>query len=155
MRREHCAGERRIGARVVLEPRDSRAHAAAGCGGFAAPPLGAGKRSQGAARVTAHEKTRAEVGEKRGVGGAVLRARHVRLRGGAESGLVGRAFATDRNREALSNPVYAEKVKAAIPMHFAGAPEDAAGAALLLASEAGRYITGATLLVDGGLGLPG
>lgn len=65
------------------------------------------------------------------------------------------AFATDRNREALSNPVYAEKVKAAIPMHFAGAPEDAAGAALLLASEAGRYITGATLLVDGGLGLPG
>lgn len=65
------------------------------------------------------------------------------------------AFATDRNREALSNPVYREKVNAAIPLHYAGAPEDAAGTALLLASDAGRYITGATILVDGGLGLPG
>jgi NAD(P)-dependent dehydrogenase (short-subunit alcohol dehydrogenase family) len=63
--------------------------------------------------------------------------------------------ALNRLREALANPVYVEKVKAAIPMHRMGTPEDAAGAALLLASEAGRCITGATLSVDGGLGLPG
>ena len=65
------------------------------------------------------------------------------------------AFATDRNAAALSNPVYREKVLNAIPMHDTGRPEDAAGAALLLASDAGRYITGATIMVDGGLRLPG
>ena len=64
-------------------------------------------------------------------------------------------FATDRNAAALNNPVYAERVKAAIPMHDYARPEDAAGAALLLASDAGRYITGSTILVDGGLRLPG
>lgn len=64
-------------------------------------------------------------------------------------------FATDRNREALADPVYGPKVLGAIPMHFAALPEDAAGAALLLASDAGRYITGSTILVDGGLSLPG
>ena len=82
-------------------------------------------------------------------------ARQVAAEGITVNNISPGAFATDRNREALSNPVYAEKVKAAIPMHRAGAPEDAAGAALLLASDAGRYITGATLMVDGGLGLPG
>ena len=65
------------------------------------------------------------------------------------------AFATDRNAAALSNPVYREKVMNAIPMHDTGRPEDAAGAALLLASDAGRYITGTTIIVDGGMRLPG
>ena len=64
-------------------------------------------------------------------------------------------FYTDRNRECLADPVYGPKVKAAIPMHDYARPEDAAGAALLLASDAGRYITGATIAVDGGLSLPG
>ena len=64
-------------------------------------------------------------------------------------------FYTDRNKECLGDPVYSPKVTAAIPMHDYAMPEDAAGAALLLASDAGRYITGATLMVDGGLCLPG
>ena len=64
-------------------------------------------------------------------------------------------FYTDRNKECLADPVYGPKVTAAIPLHDYAMPEDAAGAALLLASDAGRYITGATITVDGGLGLPG
>ena len=64
-------------------------------------------------------------------------------------------FLTDRNKNALSNPQYSELVKAASPMHDYAMPEDAAGAALLLASDAGRYITGSTIVVDGGLSLPG
>ena len=64
-------------------------------------------------------------------------------------------FFTDRNKECLADPVYGPKVMAAIPMHDYAMPEDAAGAALLLASDAGRYITGATIVVDGGLSIPG
>lgn len=61
-------------------------------------------------------------------------------------------IATDRNADALSDPDYAAKVRAAIPCGFFGEPTDCAGAALLLCSDAGRYITGQTLFVDGGLG---
>ena len=64
-------------------------------------------------------------------------------------------FYTDRNKECLADPVYGSRVTAAIPMHDYAMPEDAAGAALLLASDAGRYITGATIMVDGGLSIPG
>lgn len=39
----------------------------------------------------------------------------------------------------------------ATPLGRLGEPEDIAGAALLLASSAGRYITGQTIVVDGGV----
>lgn len=60
---------------------------------------------------------------------------------------------TDRNTDALTDPDYAAQMKASIPAGFFGEPEDCAGAALLLCSEAGRYITGQKLYVDGGMGL--
>ncbi len=63
-------------------------------------------------------------------------------------------FLTDRNREALADPVYGKAVTDVIPLHRYAMPHDAAGAALLLCSDAGRYITGTTILVDGGLSLP-
>lgn len=57
---------------------------------------------------------------------------------------------TDRNVEALSDPAYAEKVRASIPVGFYGEPEDCAGTVSLLCSEEGRYITGQSIFVDGG-----
>lgn len=60
---------------------------------------------------------------------------------------------TDRNTEALADSAYADKVRASIPLGHFGEATDCAGAALLLCSEAGRYITGQNLYVDGGMGL--
>lgn len=57
---------------------------------------------------------------------------------------------TDRNAEALSDPVYAQKVRDSIPVGFYGTPEDCAGIVRLLCSEEGRYITGQNIFVDGG-----
>ena len=82
-------------------------------------------------------------------------ARQVAADGVTVNNLCPGVFFTDRNRECLGDPAYARKVTDAIPMHEYAMPEDAAGAALLLASDAGRYITGATIMVDGGLSLPG
>ena len=80
-------------------------------------------------------------------------ARQVAAEGITVNNLCPGVFYTDRNKKALSDAEYARRVTDAIPMHEYALPEDAAGAALLLASDAGRYITGATILVDGGLSL--
>ncbi len=82
-------------------------------------------------------------------------ARQVAAEGITVNNLCPGVFFTDRNKECLADPVYGPKVTAAIPLHDYALPEDAAGAALLLASDAGRYITGATIMVDGGLSIPG
>ena len=60
---------------------------------------------------------------------------------------------TDRNVEALSNPEYAKKVMESIPIGFYGEPQDCVGIISLLCSEAGRYITGQSIFVDGGKGI--
>ena len=60
---------------------------------------------------------------------------------------------TDRNVEALSDPDYAKKVSDSIPAGFYGQPEDCAGMVSLLCSDAGRYITGQSIYIDGGKGI--
>ena len=63
------------------------------------------------------------------------------------------AIATGRNEEALSDGAYKKAVEGNIPLGYIGEPQDCAAAALLLCSDAGRYITGADYFVDGGLSL--
>jgi NAD(P)-dependent dehydrogenase (short-subunit alcohol dehydrogenase family) len=64
------------------------------------------------------------------------------------------AIATARNETVLADAAYRGKVLAKIPLGYVGQPQDCAGLAVLLCSEAGRYITGQDLFVDGGMGLP-
>ena len=47
------------------------------------------------------------------------------------------------------------KVEAATPLARIGDPDDIAGAAVFLASDAGRFVTGQTLVVDGGVTITG
>ncbi|MBP86974.1 MAG: hypothetical protein CMJ64_09700 [Planctomycetaceae bacterium] len=49
-----------------------------------------------------------------------------------------------------NNPVRAAKVLERVPLGRWGEPEDVAGAALFLASDASRYVTGHTIPIDGG-----
>jgi 3-oxoacyl-[acyl-carrier protein] reductase len=58
-------------------------------------------------------------------------------------------FVTDLNRDYLTSEA-GDKVKRAIPAGRFGEAGDLDGALLLLASDAGRYIAGATIVVDGG-----
>jgi NAD(P)-dependent dehydrogenase (short-subunit alcohol dehydrogenase family) len=50
----------------------------------------------------------------------------------------------------LEDPTAAARAVAGIPLRFAGEPEDIAYAAIYLASDEARYVTGAALVVDGG-----
>jgi NAD(P)-dependent dehydrogenase (short-subunit alcohol dehydrogenase family) len=60
---------------------------------------------------------------------------------------------TDRSRARLTDPAYVQTVLSWIPAGSIGQPSDCAGAALLLCSDAGRYITGQSLFIDGGMSL--
>jgi NAD(P)-dependent dehydrogenase (short-subunit alcohol dehydrogenase family) len=58
-------------------------------------------------------------------------------------------FSTEMNREFLSSPQGEAMIKR-IPQRRAGDPGDLDGALLLLASDASAYMTGSTIVVDGG-----
>jgi 3-oxoacyl-[acyl-carrier protein] reductase len=53
-----------------------------------------------------------------------------------------------------SGPKYSEKMQASIPLRKLGTVEDIGNAALFLATDEAAYITGQTIIVDGGQILP-
>ncbi|WP_448659125.1 SDR family NAD(P)-dependent oxidoreductase [Sphingomonas sp. CJ99] len=59
------------------------------------------------------------------------------------------ATLTPRTAGVLSDPDYAARVLANIPAGRFGTPEDMVGAALMLVGDAGAYINGQTIFVDG------
>ena len=64
--------------------------------------------------------------------------------------MVFREEETDLNRDFLKGAAVQPLVKR-IPLRRLGEPSDLDGALLLLVSDAGRYMTGSIVVVDGGL----
>jgi NAD(P)-dependent dehydrogenase (short-subunit alcohol dehydrogenase family) len=60
-------------------------------------------------------------------------------------------FRTEQNKVLYDNQEWLEYLKDRIPVKRPGQPNDLDGAVVFLASEESRYITGQTLLVDGGI----
>ena len=69
---------------------------------------------------------------------------------GMTCNIIAPGFIISYMTDALSEPIR-NKIKESIPLGFFGEPKDIAEAALYLASEAGRYVTGQVLTVDGGM----
>ena len=57
---------------------------------------------------------------------------------------------TDFARGLWENPVIHEQYTKTHPMRRIGEPDEVAGAVIMLASDAGKYINGKTIIVDGG-----
>jgi NAD(P)-dependent dehydrogenase (short-subunit alcohol dehydrogenase family) len=60
-------------------------------------------------------------------------------------------FKTAQNRVLYENPEWVDYLVDRIPLKRPGQPDDLDGAVVFLASDACQYITGQTLLVDGGI----
>ena len=60
-------------------------------------------------------------------------------------------FKTEQNKVLYENQEWVEYLVDRIPLKRPGQPDDLDGAVVFLASESSRYITGQTLLVDGGI----
>lgn len=60
-------------------------------------------------------------------------------------------FQTRQNEVMYKNTAWVEYLKDRIPVKRPGRPDDLDGAVVFLASESSRYVTGHTLLVDGGI----
>jgi len=57
---------------------------------------------------------------------------------------------TNMTKDVLQDEAFNAMVKANTPLGYAGDPEDIAGAAVYLASDEAKYVTGIILPVDGG-----
>ncbi|MCX8254165.1 NAD(P)-dependent dehydrogenase, short-chain alcohol dehydrogenase family [Beijerinckiaceae bacterium RH AL1] len=62
---------------------------------------------------------------------------------------------TDFAKALWENPERLKAVEAQTPLRRIGEPDDIAGAAVFLASDAGRFMTGQTIVVDGGVTITG
>jgi len=60
-------------------------------------------------------------------------------------------FKTDQNAVLYDNKAWVEYITDRIPLKRPGRPHDLDGAIVFLASDASEYVTGQTLLVDGGI----
>jgi NAD(P)-dependent dehydrogenase (short-subunit alcohol dehydrogenase family) len=60
-------------------------------------------------------------------------------------------FRTEQNKVLYEDAGWVDYLKERIPLDRPGRPDDLDGAVVFLASEASRYVTGQTLLVDGGI----
>jgi NAD(P)-dependent dehydrogenase (short-subunit alcohol dehydrogenase family) len=60
-------------------------------------------------------------------------------------------FKTEQNAVLYENARWVEYIEDRIPLHRPGRPHDLDGAVVFLASDASEYVTGQTLLVDGGI----
>jgi gluconate 5-dehydrogenase len=60
-------------------------------------------------------------------------------------------FKTKQNQVLYENAAWVEYITDRIPVKRPGRPDDLDGAVVFLASESSRYVTGQTLLVDGGV----
>lgn len=63
------------------------------------------------------------------------------------------AIATPRNESVYNDEEQRKAVEAVIPMGRFGTPEDCVGVVRMLCSEQGAYITGADIVIDGGMRL--
>ncbi|BCH05648.1 hypothetical protein MesoLj131c_73960 (plasmid) [Mesorhizobium sp. 131-3-5] len=57
---------------------------------------------------------------------------------------------TEFARELWEDPEWLEKIENRTPLRRIGTPEDIAGVALFLASDASAYVTGQVIVADGG-----
>jgi NAD(P)-dependent dehydrogenase (short-subunit alcohol dehydrogenase family) len=60
-------------------------------------------------------------------------------------------FVTNIGGGHSKDPAVQQAFAGVIPMHRVGFPKDVGGLALFLASEAGSYVTGQEIVIDGGL----
>ena len=60
-------------------------------------------------------------------------------------------FRTEQNKVLYEDAEWVAYLTDRIPVKRPGRPDDLDGAVVFLASEASRYVTGQTLLIDGGI----
>jgi gluconate 5-dehydrogenase len=64
-------------------------------------------------------------------------------------------FATEYNQALAEDPFVADMIQRRVPMKRWGSPVEIVGPAIFLASDAGSYVNGQTIVVDGGMTIAG